>query len=66
MRGADGQQPGMFSCVSVEAGVPANRPIRKLPLVGPDAVRGWTTRTCAACNLIRLGGIGAWWDPSPA
>jgi len=40
MRGADGQQPGMFSCVSVEAGVPANRPIRKLPLVGPDAVRG--------------------------
>jgi len=31
---------------------------RKLPLVGLDAVRGWTTWTFAAYNLIRLGGIG--------
>lgn len=39
--------------------------LRKLPLIGLDAVRGWTTWTFAAYNLIRLGGIGAWWDPSP-
>lgn len=39
--------------------------LRKLPLVGLDAVRGWTTWTFAAYNLIRLGGIGEWWNPSP-
>ena len=39
--------------------------LRKLPLIGIDAVRGWTTWTFAAYNLIRLGGIGEWWDPSP-
>ena len=39
--------------------------LRKLPLIGLDAVRGWTTWTFAAYNLIRLGGIGQWWDPSP-
>ncbi|HVZ31151.1 MAG TPA: IS5 family transposase [Polyangiaceae bacterium] len=39
--------------------------LRKLPLVGIDAVRGWVTWTFAAYNLIRLGGIGQWWDPSP-
>jgi transposase len=39
--------------------------LRKLPLVGLDAVRGWVTWTFAAYNLIRLGGVGEWWDPSP-
>lgn len=39
--------------------------LRKLPLIGLDAVRGWTTWTFAAYNLIRIGGIGQWWDPSP-
>lgn len=39
--------------------------LRKLPLVGLAAVRGWVTWTFAAYNLIRLGGIGEWWDPSP-
>lgn len=39
--------------------------LRKLPLVGLEAVRGWVTWTFAAYNLIRIGGIGEWWDPSP-
>lgn len=39
--------------------------LRKLPLIGLDAVRGWVTWNFAAYNLIRLGGIGQWWDPSP-
>ncbi len=34
-------------------------------VVGLSAVRGWVTWTFAAYNLIRLGGIGDWWDPSP-
>jgi hypothetical protein len=25
----------------------------------------WVTWTFAAYNLIRLGGIGEWWEPSP-
>lgn len=39
--------------------------LRKLPLVALSKVRGWVTWTFAAYNLIRLGGIGEWWDPSP-
>lgn len=39
--------------------------LRKLPLVGIDAVRGWVTWTFAAYNLIRIGGIAEWWNPSP-
>lgn len=39
--------------------------LRKLPMVGLAAVRGWVTWTFAAYNLIRLGGIGQWWNPSP-
>lgn len=39
--------------------------LRKLPRVGLATVRGWVTWTFAAYNLIRLGGIGEWWDPSP-
>lgn len=39
--------------------------LRKLPMVGLAAVRGWVTWTFAAYNLIRLGGIGEWWEPSP-
>jgi transposase len=39
--------------------------LRKLPLVGLSKVRGWVTWTFAAYNLIRLGGIGQWWESSP-
>ena len=39
--------------------------LRKLPLVAPPKVCGWVTWTFAAYNLILLGGIGAWWEPSP-
>jgi transposase len=39
--------------------------LRKLPLTGLKAVRGWVTWNFAAYNLIRLGGIGGWWNPSP-
>ena len=39
--------------------------LRKLPGGGLAAVRGWVTWTFAAYNLIRLGGIGEWWEPSP-
>ena len=39
--------------------------LRKLPLVALSKVRGWVTWTFAAYNLIRLGGIGEWWEPSP-
>lgn len=39
--------------------------LRKLPVIGLGKVRAWTTWNFAAYNLIRLGGIGAWWDPSP-
>ena len=39
--------------------------LRKLPLIALSKVRGWVTWTFAAYNLIRLGGIGEWWDPSP-
>lgn len=37
----------------------------KLPMTTLPRVRGWATWTFAAYNLIRLGGIGEWWDPSP-
>lgn len=37
----------------------------KLPMVSLPKVRGWVTWTFAAYNLIRLGGIAAWWNPSP-
>ena len=39
--------------------------LRKLPMVALSNVRGWVTWTFAAYHLIRLGGIGEWWDPSP-
>jgi transposase len=39
--------------------------LRKLPLVGLAAVRGWVVWNFAVYNLIRLGGIGDWWEPSP-
>jgi hypothetical protein len=39
--------------------------LRKLPLMALPKVRGWVTWTFAAYNLIRLGGIGEWWEPSP-
>lgn len=39
--------------------------LRKLPLVGLTHVRSWVSWNFAAYNLIRLGGIGLWWDASP-
>ena len=39
--------------------------LRKLPVVGLDKVRGWVAWNFAAYNLIRLGGINGWWNPSP-
>ena len=39
--------------------------LRKLPLVGLAAVRGWVAWNFAAYNLIRIGGIAQWWNPSP-
>ncbi len=39
--------------------------LRKLRMVGLATVRSWVTWTFAAYNLIRLGGIAQWWEPSP-
>lgn len=39
--------------------------LRKLLMVSPTKVRGRVTLTFAAYNLIRLGGIGERWNPSP-
>jgi len=39
--------------------------LRKLPLVGLPKVKAWVHWNFAAYNLIRLGGIGQWWNPSP-
>jgi len=35
----------------------------KLPLVELERVRGWVAWNFAVYNLIRLGGIGEWWNP---
>jgi transposase len=37
----------------------------KLPITTLPRVRGLVTWTFAAYNLIRIGGIGEWWQPSP-
>ncbi|HTV84458.1 MAG TPA: IS5 family transposase [Dyella sp.] len=39
--------------------------LRKLPLIGMAKVNAWVHWNFAAYNLIRLGGIGEWWNPSP-
>lgn len=39
--------------------------LRKLPVIGLKKVRAWTIWNFAAYNLIRMGGIGHWWTPSP-
>jgi len=39
--------------------------LRKLPLRGLAKVSAWTHWNFAAYNLIRIGGIGEWWNPSP-
>ena len=39
--------------------------LRKLMRVGLTSVRAWVVWSFAAYNLIRIGGIEAWWDPSP-
>jgi hypothetical protein len=36
-----------------------------LPITTLPRVRGLVTWTFAAYNLIRIGGIGEWWQPSP-
>lgn len=40
-------------------------PLRKLPLRTLPKVHAWVSWTFATYNLIRLGGIGQWWDPAP-
>lgn len=37
----------------------------KLPVTSLPRVRGWVTFAFAAYNLIRIGGIGEWWEPAP-
>lgn len=39
--------------------------LRKLPRIGLARVDAWVHWNFAACNLIRIGGVGEWWDPSP-
>ena len=39
--------------------------LRKLPLIGLSKVRAWATWNFAAYNLIRLGGLGGWWEAAP-
>lgn len=39
--------------------------LRKLPLVGLKKVSAYAAFNFAAYNLVRIGGIGGWWDPSP-
>jgi transposase len=39
--------------------------LRKLKLRGLAAVSGWVAWNIATLNLVRLGGIGEWWNPSP-
>ena len=39
--------------------------LRKLPLIGLAKVRAWATWNFAAYNLIRLGGLGGWWEAAP-
>jgi transposase len=39
--------------------------LRKLPLVGLVKVNAWVHFNFAAYNLIRIGGIGQWWNPAP-
>lgn len=41
-------------------------PLRKLPLTTLPKVQAWVSWTFAAYNLIRIGGIGQWWAPSPS
>lgn len=39
--------------------------LRKLPVIGLAKVNAWVHWNFAAYNLIRIGGIGEWWNPSP-
>lgn len=39
--------------------------LRKLTRIGLQKVRAWTAWSVAGCNLIRMGGIKGWWQPSP-
>ena len=73
-----GQRPGVpMAIVGVMALVAlgrrstiCRRPGRRMRdlgslVVGLAKVTAWTTWNFAACNLIRLGGIGDWWSPAP-
>jgi transposase len=40
--------------------------LRKLTRIGLHKVRAWTAWSFAAYNLIRIGGIEQWWQPSPS
>ena len=39
--------------------------LRKRLLVGLARVKGFVAWNFAAYNLVRLGGLGGWWNPSP-
>jgi hypothetical protein len=39
--------------------------LRKLPLVGLNKVSAYAAFNFAAYNLVRIGGMGGWWNPSP-
>lgn len=39
--------------------------LRKLPLRGLEKVSAWAHWNFAAYNLIRIGGLGEWWNPQP-
>lgn len=39
--------------------------LRKLPLIGLAKVNAWVHWNFAAYNLIRMGGVAEWWNPSP-
>jgi transposase len=39
--------------------------LRKLKLRGLAAVSGWVAWNMATLNLVRLGGMAGWWNPSP-
>ena len=39
--------------------------LRKLPQIGLAKVNAWVHWNFVTYNLIRLGGIGGWWNFSP-
>ena len=39
--------------------------LRKLKMRGLATVSGWVAWNMATFNLVRLGGMAGWWNPSP-